>query len=255
MNNEKMSTTGVIIKSLFGLFIVFSIALPRIARLEVLFTGLMGLLFAIGLGILWYMLFMSLKQDRGSLINMIVYIATCVILGLFFSNTIVVSIYLIDMYSDGALNPQMVQEALQLASLATMIAVLGGIVVLPKIKLSDKVAKVGLNMMGIFSALLIGYGIMFMIAFVLSIFNITFLLDALLGLFYGTSIFSIGISAIMVLVAEALFLASLARVKLMIGKEEKYLEYFGAIVLVNAIVQIFIEIFKLILKMMARKNR
>ena len=54
----------------------------------------------------------------------------------------------------------------------------------------------------------------------------------------------------MVIFAEMLFLAALARVKMMIGNDPKYLEYMGAMILVNAVVQIFVELFKLVLKLL-----
>ena len=246
---------GIILKSLIGIIIVFAVAMPRILAGEILFQGLMGLLLVVVLGILWFVVFRSLMVDKGPIVNLIVYMFACFLLGLFFSNTIAVSIYYISFYANGAVDAQLISQALTLAAFATMVAVVGGIIVLPRIKLTGKVARIGLNLMPIFSAILIGYGILYFIAFILALFGATGLLNALMGLVFGIGNLSIGLSVIAVLFAEALFLASAARVKMMIGTEPKYLEYYGAVIIVNAVIQIFVEIFKLVLKILARRNQ
>ncbi|MGL5021427.1 MAG: hypothetical protein ACRC5R_05360 [Mycoplasmatales bacterium] len=250
--NKKVSTKGIILKSILGIIIVFTVAMPKILAGEILFSGIMGFMTIILLGILWYGLFRSLMINRGEIVNLVVYMLTCGVLGLFFSQTISVSIYYINFYSDGAVDPILVNQALIITAFATMIAVIGGIIVLPKIKLNGKKAKVGKNIIAILSAISLGWVAISIIAVVLSFVGATWLLNALYSMIFGIGFFSIGISILMVLFAEILFLASAATVKKMIGTEDKYMEYFGAMILVNAIIQIFEEIFQLVLKILAR---
>jgi len=171
-------------------------------------------------------------------------------LGWFFSHTILVSVFYINFYGAQYFDVTIVEQALAITSVATMVAVLGGIFVLPRITLTDRIATIGMNFMAIFAALTIGYVLLFGISFILSIFGLTFLFQALTGLIFGVGPISIGLSIMMVIFAEMLFLAALARVKMMIGNDPKFLEYMGAMILVNAVVQIFVELFKLVLKLL-----
>ena len=248
--NKTVLSFGLTIKSLYGILIVMMVGLPRILKGEILYSGFMGIFVAIALGIMWYMLFSSLAVDKGFLVNFLVYTLSCVMLGWFFSHTIVVSIYYISFYGKEYFDVSIVNQALAITSVATMVAVLGGIFVLTRITLTDSVSTIGMNFIAIFAALTIGYILLFGIAFILSIFGLTFLFNALTGLIFGVGLISIGISIIMVIFAEMLFLAALARVKMMIGNDPKYLEYMGAMILVNAVVQIFVELFKLVLKLL-----
>ncbi|MGL5021309.1 MAG: hypothetical protein ACRC5R_04760 [Mycoplasmatales bacterium] len=253
--NKKVSTIGIILKSILGIIIVFTVAMPKILTGEILFSGIMGFISVIILGILWYALFRALMVNRGTIINLVLYMLTCGLLGLFFSNTISISIYYVNFFSDGAVDPNLVNQALIITAFATMIAVIGGVMMLPKIKLDGKTAKIGRNMLAVLSAVSLGWIVLFVIGLVLSLFGATWLLNGIYNMMFGVGFFSIGISILMVLFAEILFLSSAARVKTMIGTEDKYLEYFGAMVLVNAVIQIFGEIFKLVLKILASKNK
>ncbi len=264
---NSVSMMGLISKTLLGIIIVFFVAIPRLFNgelfLEFLYTTnnffsylILTLVVIIVLGIVWAILYKSLKTNKGFILNLFVYVITCIFIGLFTSNSLIFAVYFISYYANGAVDATMVMDALQIASMATFIAILGGTLALPKLKMDGYAIKFFNNIVTILIFLSMATFIMWIVGIILAIFNITFVYEALLQMTYGLGAVSIFFSIIIVFGALFSYLVILSRAKMAIrNNEPKHLEYFYATMLVNAIIRVYIEVFKLVLKLLAASNR
>ncbi len=263
INQDVASINGVTLKTIIGLFIAFFVAMPRLAAGkyfgEFFFRGgflgdiIGSIIFTAIVGFIWFFLVRSLQKDKGSLLNALVYGITCVFAGIFMANSLIVATNVISYY--GELDVDTIKSALKIAGLVTFIAVFAGVMILPRIKMTGKTVKFARNAAVIVAALALSSFVLYIVGNILALFGATFLLDLYWNTLYGVGPFSIILSIFFVFLAEVLFLGVLAGVKYSVGKSPKHYEYFLAISLVNGILELYVEIFKLILKLMARNRR
>ncbi len=266
MNNQSLASySGVIWKTALGLLIAFTIAINNLQQgdlfLAFMYQGgllyrlVVGTIATIVIGIVWFALYKSLYKDKGPILNLIMFVLCTGLLGLFFGNSLIITTSWISYYAQGAVDAQMVQDVLRMTGYATMIAVIGGIIMLPKIKLSGKNIKFAKNAVLILGALALSGFVLWIIAMVLAIFGFTALLEQYFSVFYGLGPISLVLSIFSVVIAEVLFLGSLTYVKTKIDVVPKNVEYALAMHLVNGIVRIYIQLFKTIFKIVARRKR
>ncbi len=259
----KVSYSGVIVKSIIGIIIAFTVAVPRILNnndfFSFIYTSNIFLnlitvtITMVVLGAIWYFLYKSLRKDKGFIMNWLIFIITMIMLGLLLANAIIVAIGWISLY--GNIGYIEILSALKLAAGGTFIAVLTGVLILPRLTLTEGKIKIVKNIITVVIALMFAQFIIYLISIILYLFNINYMINLYGSLFYGTSLFSIGLSLLASFVAMIFFLGILAYAKSLIGVEEKHYEFYIAAVLVNGIIRIYIELFKVILKIFARKQR
>lgn len=262
-SQNKMTANGVVFKSVIGILIAFGIAIPNLFSgnyaFSFIYAGggfsdfLMVTLFTIVIGIIWFALFKALAKDKGVVLNWIIYVVTMILLGLFFGNSLIVAAHWISYY--GNISEEMLQTAVRLAGLATFFAVISGIIVLPKIKMNERTAKIATNLGMLVAALALVQFVMIVLGLFLSIFGITFIWDIYGSIFYGANLLSIILTFITSIVAVGIFVGVLGAVKYQIARAPKHMEFYFSALLVNGLIRIYIELFKLILKIMARRNR
>lgn len=263
-NPNTVSNSGLIFKTLLGVIIAFAVAIPNLMQGDLFLSFLyemngfsflfMSIAVTIVLGIIWATLYRSLATDRGSFFNMVTYLITSAFAGLFLGNALIFAVAIIGSYAP-SIDMNMVTSALQITTGATFIAVIAGVVAMPKLKMDGPALKFFRNVSILLITLTFVSGIMWIIGFIFSIFGITFILDLYYQLIYGLGPVSIFFSILAIIAAEFLFLISLARSKYAVGREPKHMEYFYSIILVNAIIRIYVEIFKLVLKLLVNSKR
>lgn len=261
---KTVTTSGLMWKTILGVVIAFAVAIPNLMEGELFLKFLynidsiigfllMSFVVTVVLGIIWATLYKSLATDRGPVINLITYVITSAFAGLFLGNALIFAVIIIGSYAQ--VDITMVMSALSITTGATFIAVLGGIIALPKLHMEGRAIKFFRNVSILMVSLLFISGIMWLIGMIFSIFGLTFILDLYYEMVYGLGPVSIFFSILAIIGAEFMFLISLARSKYAVGREPEHMEYFYSIILVNAIIRIYVEIFKLVLKLLARSNR
>lgn len=262
-HGNTVSNSGLIFKTLLGVIIAFAMAIPNLLQgdlfLSFLYT-LNGFLFLFAslavtviLGVIWAVLYHTLATDHGTVFNYITYVITSAFAGLFLGNALIVAVLIIGYYAE--IDNEMVLLALQITTGATFIAVIGGVVALPRLNMEGRSIKFFRNATILLVSLTFVSGIMWIVGYILSIFGFDFILNLYYQLVYGLGPISIFFSVLAIIAAEFLFLISLARAKYAVGREPKHMEFFYSIILVNAIIRIYVEIFKLVLKILARSRR
>lgn len=262
-NPNTVSNTGLIIKTLIGVLIAFGVALPNLMQGDLFlsflynfngFTYLIMLLLAsVVLGIIWATLYRTLQTDHGVFFNSIVFVVTSAFAGLFLGNSLIFAVVIISTY--GEIDYTIVLSALQIAAGATFIAVVGGVIALPRLKMDGKAIKFFRNVSILLVTLTFASGIIYLIGYLFHIFGMDFILNMYYSLIYGLGPVSLGFSILLILGAEFMFLVVLARSKYAVGREPKHMEFFYSIILVNAIIRIYVEIFKFVLKVLAKNQR
>lgn len=262
-DENTVSNQGLMFKTLLGVIIAFGIAIPNLAHGDLFLdflhnfndvvTFLMVLGVPIALGVTWFNAYRMLQKDHGALMNMVIYIVTCVLAGLFFGNALY---YAADMISSNApdLDMEVIVAALQITTTATFIAVVAGVIALPKLKMDGQALKFFRNASVLLTTMTFVGGIMWIIGLLLNIFGMSFLFDMYYQSMYGLGPISFIYSIIAILGAEYLFLTILGKSKYAVGREPKHMEYYYSIILVNAIIRIYVEIFKMVLKIIMRKK-
>lgn len=263
-NPNTVSYGGLTVKTLLGVIIAFAVAIPNLMQGDLFLSFLynmsgfsflfMSLGVTIVLGIIWATLYRTLMNDHGPVFNLITYVVTSAFAGLFLGNALIFAVAIIGSYAP-ELDLEMVASALKITTGATFIAVIGGVIAMPRLKMDGQAIKFFRNVSILLITLTFVSGIMWIIGFIFNIFGISFILDLYYQLVYGLGPVSIFFSVLAILAAEFLFLISLARSKYAVGREPKHMEYFYSIILVNAIIRIYVEIFKLVLKLLANSNR
>ncbi len=259
-----VSQLGLIVKTIIGLLIAFAIAIPNLMHGDLFLAWLynidsifmrliMSIIVTVILGFIWAVLYKSLRQNHGKVVNAIIYIVTCGFAGLFLGNALIIATLFIVFYAP-SFSIIDLYTALAITSGATFIAVLGGVIALPYLKMDGFAIKFFKNIATLIMFLSLASGIMWIIGMILAMFNLTFILELLYRMIYGYGPISMFLSVLAILAAEFLFLATLSRSKLAIGKEPKHMENFYAIILVNSIIRIYVEIFKFVLKVIARSK-
>lgn len=263
-NPNTVSSFGLIFKTLLGVIIAFAVAIPNLLQGDLFLSFLyemsgfsfffMSIFVTIILGIIWATLYRTLMTDHGPFFNLITFAVTSAFAGLFLGNALLVAVLMIGLYATG-IDINTVYSALQITTGATFIAVVGGVIAMPRLKMDGTAIKFFRNVSILLVTLTFVSGIIWIIGVFFSIFGLRFILDIYYQFVYGLGPVSIFFSVLAIIAAEFLFLISLARSKYAIGREPKHMEYFYSIILVNAIIRIYVEIFKLVLKVLANKNR
>ena len=252
---KKASMMGVISKSILGLIFIVAIVFAFVANNIFLFPGsFLGIINLIIFGVLMYMTFNSLKKDSGFLLNNIKWFCNLALIGATTGNAINVIIYYTGYVTNDEYLIEMAPIAVLFALLITVIIVAVGILMLPYIKnkaLTSKTMKI-VFLLTIFTTLALG--ITSIIGFILAMFGITWLWDIYVNALYGTGPMAIGISLIFIASACFSYVVNLIEVNQMINNEEEYLEYYISSILLMSIINIFIEIFRLVLKFFVNKD-
>ncbi len=263
---KTVSNFGLISKTLLGVIIVFMVAIPRLFNGQLFLSFLyntsniimyliLTIFVTIVLSFIWMALYRALRASKGFILDLFIFVIACGFLGLFIANSLIFAVYFIGYYAQGSVDVLMVYQALKIASVATFIAITGGTLVLPKLSMQGRTIR----LFGNFAKILVGLSMatffLWIIGLILSIFGLTFILDALYNMLYGIGPISIVLSVIVVLASVFTYLVMLARAKMAVGNEPKHLEYFYAMLLVNAIARVYVEVFKLVLKILAARNR
>ncbi len=261
-----VSSFGLITKTLLGTIIVFLVALPRLFEGKLFLSFLyntnnifmyliLTLVVTIVLGLIWTLLYRALRTNKGFILNLFTFVITCWFLGLFIGNALIFAVMFITYYANGAVDPQMINTALQISAMATFIAIVGGTIMLPRLSMSGPTIKFFNNVAKLLVGLTLATFILWITGLILSIFGLYFVLDALYQMLYGLGPISIIFSILVVIAAIFAYLVMLARAKMAIGNEPRHLEYFYSMLLVNSIARVYVEIFKLVLKILAASNR
>ncbi len=260
-----VSNFGLISKTLLGTIIVFLVALPRLFEgklfLEFLYKTenivlylILTLAVTILLGLIWTLLYRALQTNKGFILNMFTFVVTCWFLGLFIGNALIFAVYFIAYYANGAIDAELVANALEISAVGTMIAIFGGTIMLPRLSMTGTTVKFFKNVSIILVGLTLATFILWIIGMILSIFGLDFILRGLYQMLYGLGPISIIFSVLIVIAAVSAYLVMLGRAKMAVGNEPRHLEYFYSMLLVNAIARVYVEIFKLVLKLLARNQ-
>lgn len=261
--SDTVSNMGLIFKTLLGVIIAFAIAIPNLMQGKLFLSfvyKLNGFSFIftaivinIVLGVVWFTLYSLLEKDKGKFINLFIYVITCAFAGLFLGNALITAVILISVYG-GTLDPRDVFSAVQITAFATFIAVIAGVIALPKLHMEEKSIKFFKNASILLVSLLFVSGTMWLIGNIFAAFGLRFILDFYYTMIYGLGPISIIISILCIIFAEFLFLVTLSVSKMAVGHAPKHMEYYFSMMLVNGIIRIYIEIFKLVLKIIAIFN-
>lgn len=263
VNPNTVSNSGLMIKTLLGVIIAFSVAIPNLVNQNLFLDFLyqmsgfsflfMSIIITVVLGFIWTMLYRALATDHGPIFNFLTFVVTSAFTGLFLGNSLIIAVLIIGSYAEG-LSPELIMSAIEITTGATFIAVIGGVLALPRLKMDGPSIKFFRNVSILLISLTFVSGIMWIVGYIFSMFGLNFILELYYQLIYGLGPVSIIISIFAIIFAEFMFLVTLGRSKLAVGREPKHMEYYYSIILVNAIVQIYVEIFKLVLKILAKNN-
>ncbi len=263
--NKGASTVGVMIKTLLGVLITLVIAISNLANQDLflsfiyhgsfLYRLIIGLIMTLIIGAVWMVLYRSLYKDKGVILNLAVFLICAVLAGQFMGNALIFAVYFIDYYA-GGISTTLVNQALVITFMATIISVVGAIILLPMLKENQKFISFGQNILKITAVLALSSLIIWIVGMILAIFSIDFVLNYYYALFYGMGPIAFIFNILAIFVAEFFLMATIATVKyeIRIGNP-KHLEYAYAMSLINAIVKVYVEIFKLVLRVLASKDQ
>lgn len=265
-SGSTVRSSGLVVKTIVGILIAFMVAVPNLMQGDLFMAWLyninsiimrliMSFVVSAVIGIIWFTLYNALRKDHGLVFNWLVYIATSIFAGLFLGNALIFAVMFIGYYANGSIDMNTVVIALQTAAVATFVAVIGGILALPRLKMDGMAIKFFKNVSIIIMFLALASGILWIVGMIFSIFGLDFILNLLYQTIYGLGPISLALSILAILAAEFMFLIVLARSKYAIGREPKHMEFYYSIILVNAIIRIYVEIFKFVLKVIARNQR
>lgn len=263
--NKRASTVGVMIKTLLGVLITLVIAITNLANQDLflsfmyqgsfLYRLVIGLIMTMVIGAVWMVLYRSLYKDKGVILNLAVFLICTVLAGQFMGNALIFAVYFIDYYA-GGISTTLVNQALVITFMATIISVVGTIILLPMLKENQKFISFGQNILKITAVLALSSFIIWIVGMILAIFSIDFVLNYYYALFYGMGPIAFIFNILAIFVAEFFLMATIATVKyeIRIGNP-KHLEYAYAMSLINAIVKVYVEIFKLVLRVLASQDQ
>lgn len=258
---RKPSAVMISLKALFGIMIAFSIAIPRIASANFILgdvnSYLIYTMIFIAFIVIYVMLFNSLKINHGSIINFIKFIGVSIFEGLMLSQGVLVAAYWVNYFTEGGVSPELIVQVCSMAVVATFVAVLGGLVITPIILRREGTIKIADNIGKVILTVMIAYGLLYLFAFLGSVVTGIFgagnffsdFFVSVASIFYGTGPLSMFLSFMAVLGAEILFIFTIIGVKQVLrNSDDKFVEWQCAAMIEVAVLKIFIEIFRLLLK-------
>lgn len=258
---RKPSAIMISLKALFGIMIAFSVAIPRISSATFILGNVNSYLIYtmtfIAFVIVFVMLFNSLKINHGGVINLIKFIGVSIFEGLMLSQGVLVAAYWVNYFTEGGVSPELIVQVCSMAVVATFVAVLGGLVITPIILRREGTIKIADNMGKVIMTVMIAYGLLYLFAWLASVVTGIFgagnffsdFFISIASIFYGTGPLSMFLSFMAVLGAEILFIFTIIGVKQVLKtNNEKYVEWQCAAMIEVAVLKIFIEIFRLLLK-------
>ncbi|MFV0247002.1 MAG: hypothetical protein ACK5HS_03620 [Mycoplasmatales bacterium] len=264
---NSLSYRGITIKSIVGVIVALYFAITNLLSGD-LFLGFLyhgsfftmfflGILVSIVLAMIWFAISRFLLTSKNEILNLIVFLFGAFLIGSFLGNTLILAVMFAAYYSQGAIDIETVYSALQIATMATFIAVFAGIFVLPKVKLQQRSVKFIQNFMLFIIAIGFITGILYLVGLFFAIFGFDGLLLMLNQLFFGIGPISIFFSILFVIFAELMFVQTISIVKYAVESKEqdKSKEYFYSLMVTGAVVRIYGEIFKLVIKLLANSNR
>ena len=252
---KKASLMGVVSKSILGLIFVVAIVFAFVANNIYLFPGsFLGIINLIVVTVLMYMTFNSLRKDSGFLLNNLKWFLNLALIGATTGNAINVITYYTSYVTDDQYLIEMAPVAILLALFITIVIVGIGIIMLPYIRKTVVNSKI-MNIVFLLTMFTtIALGISSIVGFILTMFGINWLWDMYINSIYGTGPMAIGIALLFIGTACYSYAINLIAVNNMVDNEEEYLEYYMSSILLMSIINIFIEIFRLVLKFFVNKD-
>ena len=252
---ETTSVLGVTVKSILGLSIVSVIIIAFLAKGTILFQGWSGIFLMIVSMVVYTMTFRMLQKDRGDLINFGIWLVNVIFTGLLAGSASVSIIFLTIKYSNNFEIMNMVQTIVPLAFGITLLIAISGIIVLPIIKTKNFQNSKTFKVVGmVIMVTMLGYGIISMISFIASLMGFNAMYDAVVGTMFNGGPVAIGFAGILLLFSAFMYVSILLGVRDGIGKEPKHFEYLASALLVNAIVNIFLDVLRLLLQLFASND-
>lgn len=257
---KNVTLSGVILKIVMLLLItIVAMSITLSFTGGFVFVGWAGFFGAIILGVAQYKaLSISTKSDDG-LTVMLAAIIFSILTGVFAINAIVVGTYFISMYAE--VDALMIGQAASIAFFTVFAVTIGLVVFMPSIVnsiqsgVNPKAISVGSKIVKAFAGFFIGISVLSMLGYILALLGMPGLYSAIIELFYGVSLFSIFISFIGVLMSAFYMFTAIFMIGNSIGNEAKIREWSLAAYFVHAAIQVFVEVFKLALKILARSRR
>lgn len=273
---KKASVMGILWKAIFGILIAFMIAIPRIQDGDFILSNfgifytmdasfisylIQTVLFGVFIAIV-YGLFISLKMDNGPILNFIKFTTLSIFEGILLAQAVLVISYWAAYFAEiagASVTAAEINQVFVIAIFCTMIAVLIGLALMPILARSEGAVKIGSQVVKIFVGILAAFAIIYIVSYLMmlfgSLFNDTgFFYQMFVGsaeLIYGTGPIAWIIAFIGVFTAEVLFIFSLIVIKESVLGHEKHLEWFGAGIMVNGVLKVFVQIFQLLIKFKA----
>ncbi len=198
----------------------------------------------------------ALKNEDSLLKKNMLFVFSNIMLGLSFGNSFWVIVYYMNMFASSNINPVLISTAVIYAALATITATIGGTILSLrmdsfKITNSSKIMKI----MRILCICFIGYIVIYLISFILALLGFEELFYLLMSVAYGYGWLSIIFSIIGTMFASFLFLAIIEEViSLEYKNYDKASEYGAGALLAQGMINLFLELFKLILRLLVIFN-
>ncbi len=245
---ETVKLKGILTKSIVFAIVTLVTLIYFLVNVGPFLVGWTGLFLSIILGFVYYFIYKALsKPDLSDGAGWGLGILGSFLIGALAGNSLwVITIYASALF---AVNLELVFQALALALIATIVIAVGGIAALPL--LQKKSFKGGSKVFAIIAMMLFGYSIISFIAFFFALIGLPGLWTLIVQLTFGNGILAILFSLIAVIFAGFLYLKTIAIIADAIDIAHKNKEYFLSLLLINAIINLFIELFRLFLKLLS----
>ena len=261
-NNETSMNFGVAtyanpfsigIKSLIGLVITVVTAVTVMSMFgnQPFMYGFTGLFATI---ILYVVMAVLLKKlAAGSSMSAFMFLIICVLEGVLFAN--IISFLTFIATSSYGLDSEAISATANVAFLLTVSVVLGSLAISLKATLTEKRIQAGAKAMKIIMTIFAAIAIFGLVGLVLSLFGINFMYSAYASMMFGLGPISILLSVLLVALAAYNMFSVFLRVRTIVEQgADKNVEYVAAATIVMAIISVYIEIFRLLLKFAGRSN-
>lgn len=257
---KKVSISGVITKSILLLIItIITMAVTFTMTGGLVFVGWAGLFTAIALGFMQHAALSMCRRATDGLTAFLSAVAFSMLMGVFAINSLSVGVYFIDLFAD--VDIQMVQEAASIAFFTVFAVTVGIVVFIPNIVrqlqsgVSQKAISIGSKVMKGLAGFFIAMSVLYAVSFIFALFGFDGLYLMVVEMFYGVSLLSIFISLLAVVMTSVYLFTTIFMIAASIGNEPKIREWSLSATFVHSAIQVFIEVFKLVLKILARSRR
>lgn len=251
---QTFNPISVGVKTFIGLIIttISMFYFLSLAQGQPIFVGWAGLFWSI----ITYAIIMFLYRQlvKGSGISVLFFLLLCVVEGVLFANAMGFLAYISASYY--GLNATQFLLGAKIAFGATIIAVVGGLLISLKTATDSANMQFMQKIWKAMFAVIVGLAIFSFVAFFMALLGFPVLYQAYLTAVYGFGPIGLLISFIFILFAEYNLVVIFVKSRqLYENGSSKHLEYAAAGIIVMSIVNIYIQLLQLILKILARRNR